>query len=740
MVLNNHRAKPKKFISISRDNLPDIEIWMSVLAILTIGFLAHFLYFRQFGLFQDDWNVFGKVRAELSPLFNIFFFNHRRPLARVTIYAHNFVFSFVQNWYWGYLHPYLTISISAFLFFLLIRIRLPFFFALVGSILFVVYPTDTTHPWLTIIVHRMAIAVSLLSVWLLYKKQYIISAVLLLCSGLIYESGLLLYPLAFLFLKRQDIKRFVIIYSGTLAIYLGWRLMLRPWYISASPEQRLNNFNWDLTPLDIVNFVGYMPLSINFFTANYVLIQRTLSKNGMPILALLVIAIVFVVLLMWALSRYTLNLTRVQKHFKVRNKVITLDLNTPTFHAIGLMILGLVMVMYSYLFVSLSSYVARAEEIIGSFSRLNYPATPGTALTIASFLFFIFSIFRPIWERAYFRFIFVCCISLYLTMLVNFHYGVQLDYVQAWKLEKGYWYQLIANYDHLQDETVVIVEIDDFDYFEYRRSSAAWPLVWGWPMSDAIQSLYKNQTLSSFPSVWAQVFEDGVEVRTDRGGPRLEPYSNILWLQYNSQSQQLQQKKVFMLEGGVPINITNEHITATSDSFRGTSVVDYFNIVNDEPSNEVNIHLEVRRLFEDGKMWYMAGEYNRAIDNFEQAIELAPNGPLYAWLGRAYQANGRPYQALMALQQAEPLLSPNNENLYNFVTNTHRLLEDEPIITLYQQTLDDPNNSDLRFRMAEAFASQSLLNEAGQQLHRIIELDPGSESAKRAQQILDLYE
>lgn len=709
----------------------DKELWVPLVAILIIGFVAHFLYFKQFGFFLDDWNAFLKLSLDFFPSIREKpFYLDQRPLLILSMEAHNLLFP-AQSWYWGYLNPYLATSLSAFLFFMIARIRLPLPFALIGSILFIIYPSDTTHPWLAIGFMRIAMAISLLSVWLLHKKKYIASAVLLLCSGLINESAMLLYPFAILFLERQNIRRFVVIYGGVLATYLGWRLILLPWYTFDKQWKSLPGFNWNLTPQDIIIRLGYESLYINFITANQIAFHRAISQNGMPVIAKAIIVIVLVLLLAWAIARSSLHLSGVRKQFVVLDQTIALEVNSSTYHSIGLMTLGLMMVMYSYGFISVYVHSAQMHQVLGPYSRFHCPATTGVALTIASLLFFIYSTFKSIREHTFHKLIFVFSICLYLTILINFHIQVQLDYVRTWMLEKGFWYQLITDYSHLSDGTVVVIEIEDFEYHDYRQTSAAWPMVLGWVTSDAMKVLYLNNTLSSFLTWLVKPHEEGLEVLSDRGGPRVVPYSSVLWLQYDSQRLLLHQKKAITV-GETLVNIANEHLTAASNPTRTVTVLDEIIMVSD---------IKKRRLFEQGKTWYETGQYDKAVDVFAQAIELAPDGSLYAWLGRAYQANNQPDQALATLEQAVPLLPPDNVNLYHFVGNTYRFLgKTEQAIDLYQQALAiAPDNLAVRADLARAYHAQGMDAEALHELQMMIVINPEHELAKQAQQILDKY-
>lgn len=158
------------------------EIIIPLITIMVVTFVAHFWHLKQFGFIADDWNFFAKIQADIIPTFRIDpFYYYRRPFEILIVELHNLLFPGLF-WNFGYLHTYLVISTSAFLFFLIIKVRFPLVFALIGAILFVLYPSDTTRPWLTLIIQQTSVTIAIISVWLLYKKRYLLSALCLLSS------------------------------------------------------------------------------------------------------------------------------------------------------------------------------------------------------------------------------------------------------------------------------------------------------------------------------------------------------------------------------------------------------------------------------------------------------------------------------------------------------------------------------------------------------------------------------
>jgi Flp pilus assembly protein TadD len=189
-----------------------------------------------------------------------------------------------------------------------------------------------------------------------------------------------------------------------------------------------------------------------------------------------------------------------------------------------------------------------------------------------------------------------------------------------------------------------------------------------------------------------------------------------------------------------------------------------------------------QNLVEQGIAYYNANQYDKAIYTFTLALNWTPDSAANLWLAQSYQANDSLEQALMSLNKAVELLSPDNPGVYLSIVNMYLTLGDvesavkisqqaqllfsdneqvqtdlsklyhdqgeilyqagkfSEAVNRYQQALEiAPNALNTRISLAKAYHAQGMDAQALNELQTIVEIDPEHELAKQAQQVLDTY-
>lgn len=173
------------------------DLSIGIVLVLTAG-VAHFWYFREMGLYEDDFTHigFGMARSWTTALDAILWALRTWPQGRPLHFSAPPLLTFIAMQSGGlstlYLMGWAVLSLNVVLFYLFLRrVGVPIF-ALVGALVFVLFPPDTTHPFLT---HAIAIQPSLtfliLAMFLYLSRWRWLSYFVILGALWMYESTFL---------------------------------------------------------------------------------------------------------------------------------------------------------------------------------------------------------------------------------------------------------------------------------------------------------------------------------------------------------------------------------------------------------------------------------------------------------------------------------------------------------------------------------------------------------------------
>lgn len=155
--------------------------------VLTV-WVAHFFYFRQFGLYEDDYAIVSpaigwSLSQFLENTANVcWVWPQGRPLNFLLPSLASYIGTQLGGLHVTYLLAYAIVSLNAILFYFLLQRISSQAVALIGAFAFSLFPADTTHIFLTHAFHLQTSMTFLLVASLCYLSgQRILSYVLISC-------------------------------------------------------------------------------------------------------------------------------------------------------------------------------------------------------------------------------------------------------------------------------------------------------------------------------------------------------------------------------------------------------------------------------------------------------------------------------------------------------------------------------------------------------------------------------
>jgi hypothetical protein len=166
---------------------------------LTI-WVAHFFYFRSFGLYEDDYALVSPAMGwSLSDLFDnarlVFtMWPQGRPLNFLLPPFFSFIGTQLGGLYVTYLIAFSIVTLNAFLFYILLKRISSETAAVTGALAFCLFPADTTHAFLTHAFHlQTSLTFFLIATLYCLSGKRILPYLLILGSLLAYESPFIVF-------------------------------------------------------------------------------------------------------------------------------------------------------------------------------------------------------------------------------------------------------------------------------------------------------------------------------------------------------------------------------------------------------------------------------------------------------------------------------------------------------------------------------------------------------------------
>ena len=486
------------------------EYLQAFILIALSTFISHFLFFRDFGLYEDDYyNIPPYFNLSFSSLFEIIKVStvnwlQGRPLSFMPYFFT--MIGFKAGGISGlYAIAFIINTVNSFLVYLIIKKVLSNseLFALSGAVLFCLFPSDTTK---TLLIHSFLYQMSMmffLSATLIYIKGFKkISYAVIILSLLSYEPAFILF-FAVPFLntdKDKPDKKSILIHFSIMTLILFFSYFYRKF----AGETRVDDLSSNIGEYIFKSGVSMLsaPL-INF----YLFLRAPLIPVlNFDIFILIVVAILFTILFI-VFRRLNSDDSEKSSDFTINliHKRISLKLNLSSSRKF---IRSLILFPVSLLFICIAYALSFTHypptAVTGRLTSVHLAASFGGSLFFASLLSVIYEMFSKTGKRN----IFVLLISLYLSLLAGYGIVIQKDFTGSWKNQKNFWTEVIKICPDIIDGTLIILENNGkqkLPYTNYILSNS-----WADPI--ILQRIFK------FPEEWINpprlfVLNNGLESR-----------------------------------------------------------------------------------------------------------------------------------------------------------------------------------------------------------------------------------
>ncbi len=463
----------QKFININQLLSNQIIILFFV---VTINFLAHFLLFKDFGLYEDDHFRVPQAMEmnwqQISELIknNLFKpeYTQGRPLHIIFIYLFSYLGAKLTSLNGIYLLGFVITSINVILIYTLLwRICHHNLISLIGSLCFILFPADTTKIWLTSLFGLQTSLTFLLLAFHLYLFQNQIlsnlSYLTIILSLVTYETPFFIFLTAPLLAENQIKKLYLKIFKHSIILLLI--LILVTFWRSINGESRVVGIDISQSiQKSLLNmFVGSGVSIKSVFDASFHSLNSIIQYSKILIL---IIPIVFI---------YFLFLR--QNFLSIKKDISRIDLK--------LIILGLIMLILAYpLTLNLS-----ATETHGTWSRIHLSSTIGFTFLGSG----IFSLFLNVSQKFRFNIAIFLFISLLFGLLLNYKIFIQKDYVLNWKHQKEFWQEITPLISDIEEGDLIFFDRENLNISTKEMRSNHWST------APILNNLYH------FPSDWKYI-------------------------------------------------------------------------------------------------------------------------------------------------------------------------------------------------------------------------------------------
>lgn len=433
---------------------------LTIAGLCAVTWTAHFLYFQNFLLSEDDYYHVGRaLDADWNQISGILkrCFQHwpqGRPLHFALMPFFTYVGMSLGGLGWVYFFGYCFIAANTVLFFLLIKKIAPYPVAVAGALALGLFPADTSHIFIT---HSLALQASLMfliAASLCYVSGYrILSYILIFGTLLTYETTItpfLAVPLLITPWNRQTPKRlgtvfFVVL--GTIAIIIAVRLNLQELRMAGLFEKSLGQTIFR----SLASMVwGPLVVAWAFLLRPVTAILNTDAKS-------LVLMAVFFTTGIFGFTR-----TRVgdnekpiapQISFKTRVMDISAKISLPaqSIHILQIFTAGFFALCLGY---ALTFTHWPPTNLEGRGTCIHLAATFGASMCFAAFVWFVLAM-----ENLFsYKKISSGILALYLALLLGFCVFVQNNFVKSAHIQRDLWKQVLETCPDLEDSTRIFVQ------------------------------------------------------------------------------------------------------------------------------------------------------------------------------------------------------------------------------------------------------------------------------------------
>jgi hypothetical protein len=437
---------------------------LNVLVLLALtNWMSHFFYFREFGLYEDDYAFIADAMARngsylLDQLQASVLFPQGRPVGFYCAAVLAFMGDKMGGLWADYLMGFVIITLNAYLFYRLLKYTELEALAVMGGLLFCLFPADTTKILLT---HAFILQISLtflLSASLCYlANRTVLSYVMILGSLLSYESAFIVFFGIPLFRQKWDrvwVKESTR-HVAILTAYMVGIALIR-WLFQ---ESRVSSLVAQPVRLILLlqKILNAMAIGLNtslslFVTAPFASIPHW---NWMTFIAVALCCVLFL------LKFISLNVHSVDKTVRLAPALANISFfalfdnqKIPDYYLkiLKFLFVGLVLSSLSYaLAFNMPHYPPAVDK--GRLTSVHLAATVGSSLVAACLLSLLLKMAIAHRHKG----VMSALLSLYFACLVGYQFTIQIDFKQSWQNQRMFWAEVLAASPDLDENTTVLV-------------------------------------------------------------------------------------------------------------------------------------------------------------------------------------------------------------------------------------------------------------------------------------------
>lgn len=432
--------------------------WIIFASVFVLVYITYYFHFFRFGLYEDDYwfvGVPGNTNLEgLIAFIKRNFTEHNAGHGRLIGTSFPFVLTFITykigGLYFTYFCGLIIVAVNGYLFYTFLKKTYLHKLAIIGTLIYVLYPADTTK---ALLVHAYQLQVSMMflmfALHLFADRKVVWSYIIASLCLLTYENAFLPFLAAPLLVQQEWNKsllirliRHVFIFFVLMAVILFIRKLIG--------EQRVGE-------IELADFVMKTILSV--FIGPAVALSSFIKS---PVIALQHISQTypFIIVGFFALLVFlTLTLSKdifMSNGDSNSSKGILARLNiakSDTDFILKVAAIGLFVMMAAYVF-SITHYPPKA--LTGRNTSVHFGASIGAALFLGAFAYLFFILFRKV-NFALPALIF----SAYMSLLIGYGKVIQDDFAQSWKDQTVFWENVTSLVPDLEDGTVILVQDEE---------------------------------------------------------------------------------------------------------------------------------------------------------------------------------------------------------------------------------------------------------------------------------------
>lgn len=475
-----------KKLSMKRTGELILQPYFQYFIFLVIIFISFFLKFRSFGLYEDDyWCIGVPANSDFNEIMKILkenFLNLQYNMGRFIGFTVLFFLPWLTYQIGGLISVYvfgiLLIWVNSILVYKILNFRFTSFISVLGTLVFILFPADTTKP---LLIHTYQLQLSLffsLAAFLFYfKNKYFLSYLLAFFSLITYENAFLAFIFIPLFkiaewdkpFLKKLITHFLIIGSFLLFLFLIRKF---------SGEERISSLELIPTIKYLIGSLILGPLTVLFSFIHAAI--ETLKNIGKVWYGILVGIIIILPLLLGGLKKQFYESDANKQDFRLSK--FTFKMNPDVLDSLKMSLAGIFMLIVGYLF----AFTHYPPTILaGRSTSVHFGAYIGSIVLLSGLLNICFIKIK----RKQNLKILVIFLSGYFSILIGFGNVIQNDFQLSWEKQKIFWNQIINKTNKIDNGDLILVSGKNIEETKYIFS-------FSWATPDILNLLYK------FPSDW----------------------------------------------------------------------------------------------------------------------------------------------------------------------------------------------------------------------------------------------